>query len=42
MKVGASAVAAGSLFVYKGPHKAVLINYPNREELLKMMQMSQV
>ncbi len=25
---GASAVAAGSLFVYHGPHKAVLINYP--------------
>jgi imidazole glycerol-phosphate synthase subunit HisF len=28
-----SAVAAGSLFVYHGPRKAVLINYPNREEL---------
>lgn len=26
---GASAVAAGSLFVYKGKHKAVLINYPD-------------
>lgn len=26
---GASAVAAGSLFVYQGPHRAVLINYPN-------------
>lgn len=25
---GASAAAAGSLFVYKGPHRAVLINYP--------------
>ncbi len=25
---GASAVAAGSLFVFHGPHKAVLINYP--------------
>ena len=25
---GASAVAAGSFFVYHGPHKAVLINYP--------------
>jgi cyclase len=30
---GASAVAAGSLFVYKGPHKAVLINFPSSQEL---------
>lgn len=29
----ASAVAAGSLFVYFGPRKAVLINYPTKEEL---------
>lgn len=26
---GASASAAGSLFVYKGVHRAVLINYPD-------------
>jgi cyclase len=26
--------AAGSLFVFKGKYKAVLINYPNREEKL--------
>jgi cyclase len=25
---GASAVAAGSMFVYRGPRRAVLINYP--------------
>jgi cyclase len=25
---GAHAAAAGSIFVFKGPHKAVLINYP--------------
>lgn len=25
---GASAAAAGSLFVFQGPHKAVLISYP--------------
>jgi len=25
-------VAAGSLFVFKGVYKAVLINYPSREE----------
>lgn len=30
---GASAVAAGSLFVYHGPHRAVLISYPDRQEL---------
>jgi imidazole glycerol-phosphate synthase subunit HisF len=30
---GASAVAAGDMFVYKGPHKAVLINYPSQKEL---------
>ncbi|MBM9577293.1 imidazole glycerol phosphate synthase subunit HisF [Leptospira sp. 201903070] len=31
-EVGIIGVAAGSLFIYKGVHKAVLINYPNREE----------
>ena len=30
---GASAVAAGSLFVYYGRHRAVLINYPSAAEL---------
>lgn len=29
----ASAVAAGSLFVYHGPRHAVLVNYPTREQL---------
>lgn len=29
----ASAVAAGSLFVFVGPHRAVLINYPDRSAL---------
>ena len=33
VKVGASAVAAGSLFVYHGPYHAVLINYPTQQEL---------
>ena len=33
---GANAVAAGSLFVYKGPLKAVLINYPDKESLNKL------
>ena len=30
---GASAVAAGSLFVFHGKHQAVLISYPDRAEL---------
>lgn len=31
-KHGVIGVAAGSLFVFKGPYKAVLINYPNQIE----------
>lgn len=34
---GASAVAAGSLFVFVGPHRAVLINYPDRVELARCL-----
>ena len=30
---GASAVSAGSYFVFQGPHRAVLISYPKPEEL---------
>jgi cyclase len=30
---GASAVAAGSLFVFQRPHRAVLISYPAETEL---------
>ena len=30
---GASAVAAGSMFVFQGKHRAVLISYPSQEEL---------
>lgn len=30
---GASAVAAGSMFVYHGPHRAVLVSYPDRKTL---------
>ena len=33
---GASAVAAGAFFVFKGPRKAVLISYPNYEDLEKI------
>lgn len=30
---GASAVAAGALFVFRGPHRAVLVNYPSQQAL---------
>lgn len=33
---GASAVAAGSMFVYVGRHRAVLINYPQYRELERL------
>lgn len=32
---GASAVAAGSMFVFKGQHRAVLVNYPSQERLVE-------
>lgn len=32
----ASAVAAGSLFVYHGPRRAVLISFPGRDELIEI------
>ena len=35
-EANASAVAAGSLFVYHGARRAVLVNYPTPEELSKM------
>lgn len=35
---GASAAAAGSLFVYWGRKKAVLINYPDKEEIGKVFE----
>lgn len=37
-EAGASAVAAGSLFVLQGPHRAVLISYPNYSELESLFQ----
>lgn len=30
---GATAVAAGALFIYKGPHRAVLLNYPSPRDI---------
>ncbi len=32
-RAGAAAVAAGALFVFYGPHRAVLITYPSPQEL---------
>jgi cyclase len=37
---GASAVAAGSLFVFQGPHRAVLVTYPERRQLLDLFEAS--
>jgi cyclase len=37
-KHGVIGVAAGSLFVFKGPYKAVLINYPTQKEKNKMFK----
>lgn len=34
----ASAVAAGSMFVYHGPRNAVLVNYPTQEQLAELFK----
>jgi cyclase len=34
---GASAAAAGSMFVYFGKKRAVLINYPDRKEIDELL-----
>ena len=36
IEAGASAVAAGSMFVFQGKHRAVLITYPSQEELSEL------
>ena len=36
INAGASAVAAGSMFVFHGKHRAVLINYPNTGEFAEL------
>jgi cyclase len=40
-KHGVIGVSAGSLFVFKGPYKAVLINYPSQIEKNKMFKIIQ-
>jgi cyclase len=37
IEAGASAVAAGAMFVFQGIHRAVLISYPRYEELEKLL-----
>lgn len=37
VKAGASAVAAGSMVVYQGKHRGVLINFPSQTELQKAL-----
>jgi len=37
IEAGASAVAAGSFFVFHGPHRAVLITYPQYNELEELL-----
>jgi cyclase len=37
VKAGASAAAAGSMFVFQGPLRGVLISYPAQEELKRVM-----
>lgn len=36
LDAGASALAAGSMFVFQGKHRAVLINYPTQDELMNL------
>ena len=40
IKSGASAVAAGSMFIFHGKHRAVLISYPKYEEIEKIINLS--
>ena len=37
-KYGSIGISCGSLFVYKGPRKAVLLNYPKKDDKLKLTQ----
>lgn len=37
IRAGASAVAAGNMFIYKGIHRAVLINYPDQRTMINQL-----
>lgn len=38
LEMGAAAVAAGSLFVYRGPERGVLVNFPERDSLERLLE----
>ena len=38
IEAGASAVSAGAFFVFQGPHRAVLITYPQYKELEEFLK----
>ena len=38
INIGASAVSAGSMFVFHGPHHAVLITYPDKKTLKNLFE----
>lgn len=40
IEAGASGAGAGSFFVYQRPHRAVLVTYPNREEIQQIVRPS--
>lgn len=42
IKAGAAAVAAGSMFTFYGPHRAVLVTYPSEQELDAVLPRSAV
>ncbi len=42
LHAGASAVAVGSLFVFRDQEKAVLINYPSESELKSLTDLSEL
>lgn len=42
LKSGASAVAAGSMFVFQGKHRAVLISYPSPDEIDRLVDIYHV
>ena len=39
LRSGAHSVAAGSMFVFQGKHRGVLINYPQRAQISALLQM---
>jgi len=42
LRAGAHSVAAGSMFVFQGRHRGVLINYPPRQQIDELLQLRSV